>query len=115
MIRSVTYRHAINAFLFTGLWFVLGAIVLWSPIPGALGIGRAMFGAWLLLFFAALAVSGFILTFSALNGAFPRRPAYVRRNTALPSPEQGPLALPRRSGDPAWAPRGEGRPARREG
>jgi hypothetical protein len=110
MTRSITYRRAINAFLFTGLWFVFGAIVLWSPIPGALGIGGAMFGAWVLLFFGALAVSGILLTLAALNGAFPPRPArpsYQRRNTTLPA---------RQGGDPVWAPRTDaGSTARREG
>jgi hypothetical protein len=108
MARSITYRRAFNAFLFTGLWFVFGAIVLWSPLPGALGIGGAMFGAWVLLFFGALAVSGVMLTLAALNGAFPARPraTYQRRNTALPA---------RQPGDPMWAPRADAGPARREG
>jgi hypothetical protein len=110
MIRSVTYRQAFNAFLFTGLWFVLGAVVLWSPLPGALGIGEAMFGAWVLLFFASLAISGLWLSLAALNGAFPQQGAYRQRNAARPS---------RQPGDPVWAPRADAphaaQHARREG
>jgi len=97
MMRSVTYRQAFNAFLFTGLWFAFGAIVLWSPLPGALGIGGEMFAAWVLLFFGALAVSGVLLTLAALNGAFPRRPSSHRRTAAAA----------RRPGDPMWAPRSD--------
>jgi hypothetical protein len=110
MIRSVTYRRAFNAFLFTGLWFVLGAIMLWSPIPGALGIGGAMFGAWVLLFFASLAIAGLMLTFAALNGAFPGRPEHQRPKAAVASQQ---------AGGPAWAPRADApraaQHARREG
>ncbi|MEX0749961.1 MAG: hypothetical protein WD359_04055 [Dehalococcoidia bacterium] len=110
MMRSVTYRQALNGFLFTGLWLVFGAIVLWSPAPGALGIGGAMFAAWVLLFFASMAVSGILLTIAALNGAFPPRAAAQRRNAA---------GAARKPGDPLWAPRTEGphpaSSARREG
>jgi len=98
MLRSVTYRKAGNVFVFTALWFVFGAVALWSPLPGALGISGAMFGAWVLLFFAALALSGAMLMLAAINAAFPRRPRYVRRNTALPT---------REAGEPVWAPRRE--------
>jgi hypothetical protein len=108
MLRSVTYRQAFNAFLFTGLWFVLGAVVLWSPVPGALGIGGAMFGAWLLLFFGALGVSGLLLTAAALNGAFPPRSSRPERRRSAQAA--------RRPGDPMWAPRSDAHAgARREG
>jgi len=108
MLRSVTYRQAFNAFLFTGLWFVFGAVALWSPVPGALGIGGEMFAAWLLLFFGALGVSGLLLTAAAMNGAFPPRAGgHERRPSAHAA---------RRGGEPVWAPRNEARAhARREG
>jgi hypothetical protein len=61
----------VNAFVFTGLWLVIGAVVAWSPVPGALGIGGGFFVAWLMLFFAILAVAGGTLTLAALNGVFP--------------------------------------------
>ena len=48
MIRRISYRSAATAFVFTGLWFVLG--LLWSPILPALGIRGQMLVAWLLLF-----------------------------------------------------------------
>lgn len=96
-MRSVTYRHAVNAFLFTALWLVFGAIVLWSPVPATLGIGGEMFAAWVWLFFGALAVSGVLLTLAALNRAFPRRPVSQRRSPAAA----------RRPGDPMWAPRSD--------
>ena len=73
MIRQIDYRLATNAFVFTGLWFVIGAIVLWSPVPGALGIGGGMFAAWVVLFFLALAGAGSLLTIASLNEAFPPR------------------------------------------
>jgi hypothetical protein len=82
MIRRITYRAAATAFVFTGLWFVIGLVLLWSPIPAALGIGGPMFVAWLLLFLVILAGSGAMLTLAAFNGVFPpaerpqpRRPA----------------------------------------
>ncbi len=71
MLRRVDYRIAINLFVFTGLWFVIGAIVLWSPVPDALGIGGGLFVMWLLLFFGVLAVAGSALTLAAINVAFP--------------------------------------------
>jgi hypothetical protein len=71
MIRGIGYRTAATIFVFTGLWFVLGLLMLASPIPHALGIGGAMFVAWLLLFLAMLALAGASLTMAAINGLFP--------------------------------------------
>jgi len=96
-IRRIDYRLAVNAFVFTGLWFVIGAVLLWSPIPGALGIGGEMFGAWLVLFFLAMAGAGSVLTIASLNAVFPQRPH---------SPPAGPAraALPRHTQPSMWAP-----------
>jgi hypothetical protein len=71
MIRRISYRSAITAFVFTGLWFVLGLLLLWSPIPSALGIRGHMFIAWLALFLLILAGSGAMLTMASINGIFP--------------------------------------------
>jgi hypothetical protein len=71
MLRSVSYRLAVQLFVFTGLWLAIGMVVLWSPVPGALGIEGGFFVLWLLLFFALLAISGGALTLAGLNGAFP--------------------------------------------
>ena len=83
MIRRISYRSATTAFVFTGLWFLLGFLLLWSPIPSALGIRGHMFTAWLVLFLLILAGSGAMLTIASFNGIFPsherecppRRPA----------------------------------------
>lgn len=95
-----------NVFVFTGLWLVIGAVVLWSPVPGALGIGDGFFVAWLMLFFAILAAAGVTLTAAAVNGAFPpappappraatpaRRPA-ARRNLWAPEADAGAATSP---------------------
>jgi hypothetical protein len=98
MIRRIDYRLAINAFIFTALWFLIGAVVMWSPLPGALGIGGEMFAAWLILFFLALALAGSLLTIASLNGVFPPR---------APSPPTGPARAtlpPRRAQTTMWAP-----------
>ena len=95
MLRRIDYRHAVNGFVFTGLWFVIGAIALWSPIPRALGIAGEMFAAWLMLFFVILSVAGSVLTIAALNAAFPAEPA-------SPPRERTPRA--RSAGAPIWAP-----------
>jgi hypothetical protein len=97
MLRRIDYRTAANAFIFTGLWFAIGAIILWSPLPDALGIGGPMFGAWLILFFLALMVAGSLLTVAALNAAFPPHPA---------PPPPGRIAPARTStaSAPRWAP-----------
>lgn len=80
MIRGIGYRTAVTVFVFAGLWFVLGLLMLASPIPHALGIGGAMFVAWLLLFLAMLALAGGSLTMAAINGVFPPpEPRTVRR------------------------------------
>jgi hypothetical protein len=77
-------------------------------VPGALGIGGEMFGAWVLLFFGALGVSGLLLTLAAINGAFPPR---AGRNERRRSAQAA-----RRGGEPVWAPRNDARAhARREG
>jgi hypothetical protein len=110
----------VNVFVFTGLWLLIGAVVLWSPVPGALGISDGFFVAWLMLFFAILGAAGVTLTAAAVNGAFPpappappraaapvRRPA-ARRNLWAPESDAGGTA-----GSP---PGGNRRPAtRREG
>lgn len=101
MMRTVTYRQAVNAFLFTGLWFVFGAVVLWSPIPGALGIGGAMFSAWVWLFFAALGFAGILLTVAALNGIFPPDAGPSRQQQRVRN------RATRRPDDPMWAPGAE--------
>lgn len=95
MLRRIDYRHAVNGFAFTALWFVIGAIVLWSPIPGALGIAGEMFAAWLMLFFVILSVAGSVLTIAALNTAFPAPSAAPRRSRATPA---------RPPGAPIWSP-----------
>ena len=81
-MRRLTYRHALTAFFFTGSWFVLGILLLLSPLPDALGIVAELFQAWLILFFLALGISGAMLTMAAVNGIFPRvlrPPAKPRR------------------------------------
>ena len=95
MLRRINYRHAATAFVFTALWFVIGAIVLWSPMPGALGIAGEMFAAWLVLFFVIMSVAGSLLTVAALNAAFPPQPAAPPRDRAMPA---------RSTGAPIWAP-----------
>jgi hypothetical protein len=80
MPRRITYHHAANAFVFTALWLVIGAIALWSPIPGALGIAGEMFAAWLMLFFVIMSVAGSLLTVAALNAAFPPQAAAQARD-----------------------------------
>lgn len=71
MLRRITYRAAATAFVFAGLWFVIGLLLLLSPIPGALGIGGQMFAVWLVAFLLALGGSGAALFLAAVNGIFP--------------------------------------------
>ena len=71
MIRRVSYRFAVTAFVFAGLWFVLGLLLLWSPIPGALGIRGSLVLAWLFLFLVIFAGAGATLTLASYNGIFP--------------------------------------------
>ena len=71
MMRRVTYRSAVTAFVFTGLWFVLGLLLLWSPIPGSLGIRAEMLVAWLMLFLLIMAIAGAMLTLASYNDMFP--------------------------------------------
>ena len=73
MLRRIGYRAAATVFVFAGLWFVLGLLVLATPVPHALGIGSALFVAWLLLFLTVLALAGASLTMAAINGLFPPR------------------------------------------
>lgn len=77
MLRSVRYRQAAIAFVFTSLWFVLGFLLLWSPLPGALGIHSMFLAAWVLFFFLLLAFDGVMLILASLNSAFP--PSSPRR------------------------------------
>lgn len=102
MIRRISYRSAATAFVFTGLWFVLGLLLLWSPIPSALGIRGQMLVAWLLLFLMILAGSGAMLTLASINGIVPqskrpqpRRPAAANRAAsvagAMRTPDGKPL------------------------
>jgi hypothetical protein len=96
-VRAITYRLAGTAFVFAALWFIIGAIVLWSPLPGSMGIAGPMFAAWFVLFFLALAIAGSLLTIAALNAAFPTRAAANRRasparpaSSTVWAPPQGP-------------------------
>lgn len=95
-IRSVDYRLAVNAFIFTGLWFVIGAVLLWSPIPGSLGIDNEMFAVWLVLFFLAMAASGSLLTIASLNAVFPPGQQPPPSAQRAPAPRSAPPTM--------WAP-----------
>jgi hypothetical protein len=93
MMRRVSYRTAFNAFVFTGLWLVLGGLVALSPAPRALGIDYGFFAAYVILFFVLLALSGVVLTLAAINTAFPAqrsrppaRPKATRETSAAPPP-----------------------------
>ncbi len=92
MLRGVGYRQAAVAVVFTSLWFVLGFLLIRSPVPGALHIQFKLLTAWLLLFFAMLAIDGIILMLASVNGAFPRaqRPRRTagRPTSALPGVAQ---------------------------
>jgi hypothetical protein len=82
MLRRISYRTAATAFVFTGLWFVLGLFLLWTPIPHVLGIRGALFPAWLILFLLELGVAGLTLFVAAINGMFPpnvRAPSRAER------------------------------------
>ncbi len=87
MLRQINYRNAATMFVFTGLWFVIGLVLLKTPIPGALGIRGTMMVAWLLLLFVILGLSGATLTLAAINGIFPaqRGRAAVRPPVAAPA------------------------------
>ncbi len=104
-MRGVTYRMAATAFVFTGLWFLIGALALLSPIPHALGIGYPMFVAWILLFFVIMAIAGASLTLAAYNGLFPskRRSPAPRRSKAVAAAPATPI-------EPAEARTSDGRP-----
>ncbi len=96
MIRRISYRSAVTAFVFTGLWFVLGLLLLWSPIASALGIRGQMLVAWLLLFLVMLAGAGAMLTMASFNGIFPpnERAAPVRGVGASRAPARDPMVTP---------------------
>jgi hypothetical protein len=81
-MRSISYRTAAFAFIFTSLWFIIGLLVLWSPIPSAMGIHTEMLVAWLLLFFVILGASGATLILASINAAFPRRRSSPRSPVA---------------------------------
>jgi hypothetical protein len=70
-MRQIGYRAAATASVFTTLWFVLGLLLISTPLPGALGIGAQLFTAWLLLFLGILAVAGAVLVVASYNGLFP--------------------------------------------
>lgn len=96
MIRRISYRSAATAFVFTGLWLVLGLLLLWSPIPSALGIRGQMLVAWLLLFLVILAGSGAMLTLASINGIFPpaSRPRRAARPAQTPAPNANAMRTP---------------------
>ena len=98
MLRRISYRTAATAFVFTGLWFVLGLFLLWTPIPHALGIRGELFAAWLVLFLLILAVAGLTLFVAGINGIFPpnvRAPARAERLWTAPQDVPAPH-LPQR-------------------
>jgi len=70
-MRRLTYRHAIYAFAFTGLWVVLGLLFLLTPLPDALGIAGQFISVWLVMIFITMGISGLLLTLAAVNGIFP--------------------------------------------
>ncbi len=86
MIRRISYRTVVTAFVFTALWFVLGLLLLWSPIPSALGIRGQMLVSWLVLFLVILAGSGALLTIASFNGVFPP-PERSERMRAIAQPQ----------------------------
>lgn len=84
IMREVGYRAATTAFVFAGLWFVVGLALLATPIPQTLGIGGQLFAAWLLLFCLILAIAGAILVVASANRIVPpRRRERPRRGEAL--------------------------------
>jgi len=98
MMRRMSYRTAATAFVFTALWFVFGLVLLWTPVPHALGIRSQLFAAWLILFFVILAGAGATLVLAAVNGIFPpnvRPPARAERLWAAPKDVAAP-PLPQR-------------------
>ena len=89
-------------FAFTGMWFVFGLIVLWSPIPGALGIGSQMLLAWGLIFLVVLGIAGASLTIAAINGIFPpAQPPAARRRAGGPARSRE-VPLPLENETTAW-------------
>jgi hypothetical protein len=111
MLRRIGYRAAGNAFMFTALWFALGLVLLWSPVPGALGIGGDFFVVWLLLFLGILALAGLTLCIAAVNGIFPpnvRAPRGAESLWAAPQTDAAPArrAAAASSARPARPPHG---------
>ena len=88
MLRRIGYRQAAVAFVFTSLWFVLGFLLIWSPVPGALGIHATLLALWILFFFGLLALSGAVLIAASINATFP--PASRRRARAGAQPQPAP-------------------------
>jgi len=72
MFRRIGYRAALTSFAFTALWLFFGLLLLSTPIPHALGIGGEMLIAWVLIFLAALGLSGLLLFIAAVNNIFPQ-------------------------------------------
>jgi hypothetical protein len=96
-MRRISYRTAVTAFVFAGLWFVIGLFLFWTPVPHALGIRGDLFVAWLLLFFAILALSGLTLVIASINGIFPPNVRAPRRAEQLwNAPAEGAVVLPQR-------------------
>lgn len=119
VLRNVGYRTAINLFVFSGLWLIIGALALWSPLPSALGILSGFFAAWVLLFFVVLALAGAALTVAALNAAFPpaspptpgappRAASAPAKRTTTPAPRNGATHRTRRPGTSAGGDSGRG-------
>src|SRR5437773_11511500 len=97
-MRRVSYRTAAFAFIFTSLWFIIGLLVLWSPIPSAMGIHSQMLVAWLLLFFVILGASGATLIVASINAAFPRRRGATPRSPVAARAAAGTRATTERRG-----------------
>jgi hypothetical protein len=105
-MRQIGYRAAVTAFVFTGLWFIFGILLLWSPLPGVLGIRGQLFPVWLLLFLAMLAGSGATLVVASFNGVFPRNIQPPRRSASLWATPPADAATPsRRTATPSGASR----------
>jgi len=97
MFRRIGYRAALTSFAFTALWLFFGLLLLSTPIPHALGIGGEMLIAWVLIFLAALGLSGLLLFIAAVNNIFPqnvRAPRSAERLWA--TPPLPPAAMPSR-------------------
>jgi len=105
-MRKVSYRTAANAAIFLVLWFGMGVIFLWTPVPGALGIGAELFVVWMMLSFLILAGTGVVFVLAAYNAAFPPGP---------PSAATAPQARPARRARPDARSSAEGSSSRPTG